>query len=158
MLKKMLLTELSSVEEFFNRSTSTLKEEDSSFSPQEGMLSVSHQVAHAAQSIDWFVDGMTNPEGFDMNFEVHWKDVLPCTSLTEARAWFKKAITRAKETVERMEEAELQEPLPEGLVMGGAPKMSVIGGISDHTAHHRGALTVYARLLGHEPKMPYMDV
>jgi len=38
------------------------------------------------------------------------------------------------------------------------PRLVVIGAISDHTAHHRGALTVYARLLGKEPKMPYMDM
>jgi uncharacterized damage-inducible protein DinB len=41
--------------------------------------------------------------------------------------------------------------------MGGAPRLSVIGAISDHTAHHRGALTVYSRLLGKVPKLPYMD-
>ncbi len=29
---------------------------------------------------------------------------------------------------------------------------------SSHTAHHRGALAVYARLLGKVPAMPYMDM
>ncbi|RXE95553.1 DinB family protein [Pseudoalteromonas phenolica] len=28
----------------------------------------------------------------------------------------------------------------------------------DHTAHHRGALAQYARLLGHSPKIPYFDM
>ena len=32
---------------------------------------------------------------------------------------------------------------------------AVINGITDHSAHHRGALAVYARLLGKEPAMPY---
>ena len=45
-----------------------------------------------------------------------------------------------------------------GEIMTGAPKMSVVGGIVDHTAHHRGALAVYARLLGKEPKMPYANM
>jgi uncharacterized damage-inducible protein DinB len=42
--------------------------------------------------------------------------------------------------------------------MGGLPKKSIFGGITDHTAHHRGALTVYARLKGIVPPMPYMDM
>ena len=155
-MKDGLLKELSSIEDFFNRSTSCLNEEDSSFVPKEGMVSVAHQVAHVAQSIDWFIDGMTSPDGFDMDFEKHWKDVSKCNSLEEARKWFSKSISRARETVQAMSEAELMSPLPAGVVMGGAPKLAVIGGISDHTAHHRGALTVYSRLLGHEPKMPYM--
>jgi len=37
----------------------------------------------------------------------------------------------------------------------GAPRAAVVSGIADHTAHHRGALSVYARLIGKEPPMPY---
>ena len=39
--------------------------------------------------------------------------------------------------------------------MGGVPKFAVISALSDHTAHHRGSLAVYACLIGKEPKMPY---
>ena len=39
--------------------------------------------------------------------------------------------------------------------MKGAPRAAVVGPIVDHTAHHRGALTVYARLLGKVAPMPY---
>ena len=41
--------------------------------------------------------------------------------------------------------------------MGGVPRAAILSGITDHTAHHRGALTVYARLLGKTPPMPYAD-
>jgi uncharacterized damage-inducible protein DinB len=41
--------------------------------------------------------------------------------------------------------------------MGGVPRMAIFGAITDHTAHHRGALTVYARLAGAVPPMPYAD-
>jgi uncharacterized damage-inducible protein DinB len=41
--------------------------------------------------------------------------------------------------------------------MGGLPRHSVVSALMDHTAHHRGALTVYARLLGKVSPMPYMD-
>jgi uncharacterized damage-inducible protein DinB len=40
--------------------------------------------------------------------------------------------------------------------MGGLPRQCIVGAISDHTAHHRGALGVYARLLGRVPAMPYL--
>jgi uncharacterized damage-inducible protein DinB len=36
--------------------------------------------------------------------------------------------------------------------------MAIFGAITDHTAHHRGALTVYARLNGIVPPMPYMEM
>jgi hypothetical protein len=39
--------------------------------------------------------------------------------------------------------------------MGGAPRASIIDGLTDHTAHHRGSLAVYARLRGKTPPMPY---
>jgi uncharacterized damage-inducible protein DinB len=41
--------------------------------------------------------------------------------------------------------------------MGGLPRCTILNALTDHTAHHRGALSVYARLLGLVPPMPYMD-
>jgi len=43
-------------------------------------------------------------------------------------------------------------------IMKGAPKMSIVYALADHTAHHRGALSVYARLLGKKPQMPYGEM
>jgi uncharacterized damage-inducible protein DinB len=39
--------------------------------------------------------------------------------------------------------------------MGGEPRLAIVGAICEHTAHHRGALAVYARLLGYAPPIPY---
>ena len=39
--------------------------------------------------------------------------------------------------------------------MGGQPIGDIVWSIVEHTAHHRGALTVYSRLLGKVPIMPY---
>ena len=155
-MKDGLITELKSIQTFFKNSTDCLDDSNGDFKATEGSLSVTQQVAHIAQSIDWFIDGMKSPEGFNMNFDEHWEIANKCKSLSEAREWFDRSIENAISTVQSMSEEELMSPLPEGEVMGGAPKMAVISGISDHTAHHRGALTVYARLLGKEPKMPYM--
>lgn len=150
--------ELTTMQEFFNRSTRPLDELDSQFAPADGMMSVAGQVAHVAKTVDWFVEGLERPDGFDMDFEAHMKEAAAVTSLNDARAWFDRAVANAVATVQRLGEAAMMEPLPKDTIMGGMPKMTVIGSIAEHTAHHRGALTVYTRLLGKTPLMPYMEV
>jgi len=155
MVKEGTLEQLKSVLEFFERSSDCLTEEDSEFTPREGMFSVAQQVEHAAGTIDWFIDGMLNPQGFDLDFEKLAQPVVACTSLKAAREHFRSAIEKASRAVSGMNDLDLLQPLPEGPIMGGAPRVAVFGAISEHTAHHRGALTVYSRLLGKVPKMPY---
>ena len=157
MVKEGLVEQLKSVAEFFERSTRCLSEEDSEFSPSEGTFTVVNQVAHVAQTIDWFLEGMFNLHGFDLDFEEHAKAMMACTSLTSAREWFDRAMRNAIETIDSRTDQELLQPLPAGPVMGGAPRLAVVGAIADHTAHHRGALTVYSRLLEKVPLMPYME-
>ena len=156
-MKDNLIKEINSIEEFLNRSTSCLEESDSGFAPSEESLSVCQQMAHIAQTVDWFIDGMKSDDGFDMDFEVHWRDVMPVTSLNAARQWVARAFDNARSTISSMSEQELAALLPAGPVMGQQPRYSVVSGISDHTAHHRGALTVYSRLLGKAPQMPYLE-
>ena len=156
-MKQGLISELEMVRDFLKRSISCLNEQDSDFVPKEGMLSVSQQVAHIAQVVDWFLEGASREEGFCLNFESHWVEVNKCKSLSKAIAWFDESINAAIRLVDQMSVEHLKSALPEGPVMGGAPRFSIVGSISDHTAHHRGALTVYSRLLGKIPKMPYMD-
>ncbi len=158
MLKQGLAAELKSASAFFERSSSCLTEADSAYAPKEGLYTVANHVAHVAQSIDWFIDGAFNPKGFDMNFEAHIQKALACISLSEARDWFSRAVKHAIEVVESRSEQEWQQPLPQGPIMGGAPRLAVISAISEHTAHHRGALTVYSRLLGKTPPMPYGEM
>ena len=64
----------------------------------------------------------------------------------------------AKEVIGTKSDADLMMPLPSGPIMGGVPRMAIFSAITDHTAHHRGALTVYARISGVVPPMPYMDM
>jgi len=157
MIKEGLVEQLKSGAEFFERSTRCLSEEDSGFSPAEGTFTTANQVAHVAQTIDWFMDGMFNSEGFDLDFEKLARETMACTSLGSAREWFDRATRNAIEVVGSKTDEELLAPLPEGPIMGGAPRSAAIGAILDHTAHHRGALTVYSRLLGKVPLMPYME-
>jgi uncharacterized damage-inducible protein DinB len=157
-LAHQALVELQAAHEYFNRSTRNLAEAHSNFAPAEGMMTTAQQVAHVAHTIDWFVEGAFRPEGFDQNWEEHAKIVGSYTSLEQARAWFERASANATAKATSLSDAELLEALPEGPIMGGTPRMAIFGAINDHTAHHRGALTVYARLNGIVPPMPYREM
>lgn len=157
MLKEGLLAQVSVMKEYFDRSTRSLDEADSGFAPKPELYTVAQLVAHVAQTIDWFVEGALSPKGFDLDFERMDKDVRAVTSLAAARAWMDRACAAGKAEIESREEAAWNEPLPPGPIMGGMPKASIFGAVMDHTAHHRGALSVYTRLLGKVPPMPYMD-
>ena len=157
-LAHQAIAELNAAQEYFNRSTRNLTEEHSTVTPAPGMMTAAQQMAHAAHTVDWFIEGAFRPEGFDTDFEAHAVAVNACTSLSAARAWFDRAIAAAKETIAAKSDADLLAPIPPGPIMGGAPRMAIFSAITDHTAHHRGALTVYARIKGIVPPMPYMDM
>lgn len=148
-------TQVLASREFFERSTRILDEGDSQFRPREGTMTVAQHVAHVAQTLDWFIDGASRPEGFDLHFEEQGKALEHVRSLTEARHRLDNAFTRAVEFLRTSTPEELARPLPPGPVMGGQPISDIVYSIVEHTAHHRGALAVYARLLGKVPPMPY---
>ncbi len=141
--------------DFFDRSTRVLDEADSGFRPREGMMTVAQQVAHAAHTLDWFVEGASRPEGFDLDFEKIGKVLEGVTSLTAAREWMEKSYATAIQFLRSCSAEDLARPLPAGPVMGGQPVSDIVWAMVDHTAHHRGALTVYSRELGKVPVMPY---
>lgn len=148
---KQLLTS----KEFFERSTSVLDEADSGFRPQEGMMTVAQQVAHTAQTLDWFIDGASRSEGFDLDFQKHAQAVAAVTSLAAARRMLATAYANAVQFLRSRSPEDLAQPLPPGPVMGGEPISEIVWAMVEHTAHHRGALTVYSRQLGKVPPMPY---
>jgi uncharacterized damage-inducible protein DinB len=141
--------------DFFDRSTRVLEEGDSEFRPKDELMTVAQQVAHVAQTFDWFVDGVSRPEGFDLDFEKHAKEVNAVTSLAAARVWLEKATAKAIAFLRSKTEAELAAPLPAGPILGGQPMGDIVWAMVEHAAHHRGALTIYSRLLGKTPAMPY---
>lgn len=148
-------SQLAASKEFFERSTRVLEEADSEFRPREGMMTVAQQVAHAAQTLDWFVEGASRPEGFDLNFEQHAQDLARVTSLAAARKTMEAAYANAIRFVRSLGPEGLAQPLPPGPIMGGQPIGDIVWAMIEHAAHHRGALTVYSRLLGKVPPMPY---
>lgn len=158
MIKEGLFGQLAAMKEFFDRSTRVLEEADSAYAPKEEMFTAAQLVAHVAQTMEWFVRGAFAAGGFDMDFERIDKEIRSVTSLAAARAWLARANAEAKAVVEAHSEEEWAAPLPAGPIMGGQPRFTVFGALTDHTAHHRGALSVYSRLLGKVPPMPYMDM
>jgi uncharacterized damage-inducible protein DinB len=141
--------------DFFDRSTRVLDEADSAFRPQEGMMTVAQQVAHAAHTIDWFLQGASRSEGFDLDFASQAQALEAVTSLAAARKALETAYANAIQFLRSRSAEDLAKPLPAGPVMGGQPITDIVWAMVEHTAHHRGALTVYSRQLGKVPPMPY---
>ncbi|HNY39114.1 MAG TPA: DinB family protein [Bryobacteraceae bacterium] len=150
--------QLKVTKEFFDRSTRALTEEDSNFKAYPDAFTVAQQVAHTAQTIDWFFEGAFRPECFDMDFEKATQEILAITSLTKAREMLDASFAKAIETAKSKTDAEWAACLPPNPIMGELPRFVIVGSLVDHTAHHRGALTVYTRLLGKIPPMPYADM
>ena len=124
MTSEVLVTELRSIQAFFDRSTRCLTEEDAAFAPAEGTWTVAQQVAHVAQTVDWFVEGAFRPEGFDTDWEKIGAEIARVTSLVEARAWVQAAFARAIEFLGARTPEELAQPLPPGEIMGDSPASS----------------------------------
>jgi uncharacterized damage-inducible protein DinB len=154
-LSQKAIGDLTTARERFLRSSNCLSESISGFVPAEGMMSVAQQVAHAARVIDWFMEGAFRPEGFAMDFEEQIKTVMSVESLTVARRWFEKSFDNAISILSVQSDVELMTPLPPGPVLGGLPRLGIIQEMVEHTAHHRGALTIYARLKNIVPPDPY---
>jgi len=157
-MKEALHGQLSSMQEFFDRSTRALEEADSGFAPQPGLFTVAQMVAHVAQTVDWFMTGAFASGGFNLDFEALDKEVRASNSLKAARDWFQRACAAAHAEVDKHSDDDWVAPLPPGPIMGGVPRHAIFGALTDHTAHHRGALTVYARLRDKVPPMPYMEM
>jgi uncharacterized damage-inducible protein DinB len=145
--------ELSS--ERFLRSTAILPESLSTFTPSPESMTAAQQIAHAAQVINWFLAGAFHPDAFDLDFAPQIARVLAFDSLTAARQSFTSAITAAVNTLAPLSDADLLTLLPPNPILGDQPRLAIIPAIIDHTAHHRGALTIYARLNHLTPADPY---
>lgn len=149
-----LVIQLDNSRKFFKTSLSVFEEAEQGFAPQPEMFSVAAHVSHVAATVDWFMEGAFGA-GWDMDFEGHEARARETTSLAEAVAQLDQAHDAAIATIRDLSIEELYAPITDQAIMTGAPRAAVVYGILDHSAHHRGALAVYARLLGKQPPMPY---
>ena len=146
---------LQSARAAFEKTLSCFREADAGFAPQEGMFTVGQHIAHAAQTVEWFLEGAFRPQGMNTEFEALEDEVRAIQEMEDARAWWDSAWEEAIVSVGNTAPEAWEETI-RGDIMGGMPRSAILMGIADHTAHHRGALAVYARLLGLEPPMPYL--
>ena len=149
-----LVGELTSTLRFFKTTLSIFGPEDAGFAPNPDLYTVAGHVAHTADSVDWFVEGAFG-KGWDMDFDGLIAKAKAITSLEEATDWLERAFVNAKKVVGAASDEDLYAPIPDTRIMEGAPRIAIVSGIVDHTAHHRGSLAVYARLLDKAPPMPY---
>lgn len=155
MTKETIINQLNASKTMLDRSTEVLAEIDSGFAPAEGMMTVAQQIAHIALTVDWFQEGIFGGT-FNMDFEQLDKKVHAISSLEAAQTWCTESYAALVQKIEDTSDEVLEGPLPDGPIMSGTPRIIALGGVLDHTAHHRGALTVYSRLLNRVPPMPYM--
>ncbi len=149
-----LVRQLELSRKFLKTTLGSFDEADSGFAPRPGLFTVAGHVAHVAGTVDWFVEGAFGG-GWDMDFERHIDEAKAVTSLASAVEWVDRAYEAAMAAISSASDERLFTPIEDSAVMEGAPRASVVDGIAEHTAHHRGALAVYARLLGREPLIPY---
>ena len=149
-----IVAQLETSHRYFRSAISVFEEGDAGFAPRPELYTVAGHVAHAADSVEWFVEGAFG-SGWNMDFEGLIAAAKAVETLEEASAWLDRAFGHATATFESASDEELAATIPDERIMRGAPRSAIVGPIVDHTAHHRGALTVYARLLGRVPRMIY---
>ncbi|MBI3117929.1 MAG: DinB family protein [Candidatus Hydrogenedentes bacterium] len=155
MNKKLLEYELRSTEAFCLHVASVFTDDEATYRPQESLMTVAQQLAHVAQTVDWFLEGASSPQGFNLDFESLAKEIQKVGALPDVKAWVKRSFESARGFLNELQETSLSDPLPPGPILGGIPKAAIFLGIIDHTAHHRGVLAMYARTSGKVPPMPY---
>lgn len=155
-LRHEALADLDATRRFFARTLACLEERDSLYRATPETMTVASHVAHAAQVIDWFREGAL-ADRWDMDFPALQKITDEVTSLAAARRWLDDAWERLLAAVAQQSEERLAETLADNPILPGKPRFHVVSAVVDHTGHHRGALAVYARLLGRAPAMPYAD-
>jgi uncharacterized damage-inducible protein DinB len=128
--------------------------EHGDFRPTPEMMSTAQQINHIAQTIHWFREGAFG-SGFDLDFEKLEAVNKADLTLEDALADLDRQYASLIAFLETQSEADLQAPMPENPIFGNAPRCVVLHAQADHTAHHRGALSVYLRLLGIKPPMIY---
>ena len=136
MTPQILADQLKASKEYLDRATRELTEEDSSYEPDADSFTAAQQIAHIAQTVDWFLEGAFGT-GFNMDFEEHSATLKEITSLKAARELCTQRYDNAIQLIGSKTIEEIMEPLPDGPVMGGDPKFVIVSGIVEHTAHHR---------------------
>lgn len=169
----------------FRRTMDCFADADATFRPAPGMLTVADQVLHVINSNEYMLSGLFGPfDGigpasrwqagfgdlswvqyantgdFDAHLPASPELVAARTSVVAALELFDQACFIVSLVLGQKRPEELAAPLPPNPLfpVDGLTCEDLLESMLDHTAHHRGALSQYARLLGHDPKLPYYDL
>ncbi len=142
---------------YFSRTISVFDSEHEGYAPQPELYTVAGHIAHTAHTVDWFIEGAFG-EGWDMDFEGLIEKALAVTALADATAWLDRAFANAVSVIGAASDEELFALITDTRIMEGERRIAIVSGIVDHTAHHRGSLAVYARLVGKAPPMYYAEI
>lgn len=148
------VAQLESSRKLFMRTIAIFGEEDAGFAPLPELYTVAGHIAHAADSVEWFVEGAFG-KGWNLDFENLMAAARAVETLEEAVAWLNRAFEEAIATFSAASDEDLAAPILDKRIMPGSLRSGIVGPIVDHTAHHRGSLAVYARLVGKVPQMIY---
>jgi len=155
-LKTEALDSLDATRRFFDRTLRCLDEGDSQMRATNETWSVAAHVAHVAEVIDWFREGVFD-DNWRMDFEASQARTAGTTSLAAARKWLDEAWDRLRARVESSSDEELGAAMPDNPILQTRPRFHIVASLADHTGHHRGAIAVLARLAGKTPDMPYAE-
>lgn len=128
--------------------------EHGEYRPCPGMMTTAQQINHIAQTVYWFREGAFG-KGFDLDFEKLEAVNQVQISLADALAELERQYAGFVDFLEGQSEADLSAPMADNPLFGPAPRYTFLFAQTDHTAHHRGSLAVYLRLLGIVPTMAY---
>lgn len=145
---------LRSDQHFLDNILADFTEQDADFQPTGEMMNVAQQVHHIAHTIDWFREGAFTGN-YDMDFEAQNTEAAKPRKLSDAKAELAAAYARLCDALAPLSAADMAKPMPDNPILGPAPLWHLVPAVIGHTSHHRGALSVYLRLLGRTPRMVY---
>lgn len=122
-----------------------MKDEDLTFKPWEGAMTLGELFLHIVYWNDTFVSLVKNKEFMPPNIPV-------CTNVDELRSIVKKVTRITKEKYRLITDLDISSSLQMGNFAGSGSTFLTI--MYDHEIHHKGQLFVYLRLLGKE-KLPF---
>ncbi len=140
--------------QFLMRVLKDFQPEHADYSPAEGMMTVAQQIRHIADTLQWFRRGAFEGN-FDMDFERLEARIREPVTLQQAMLELERAYEDYDQFLAGLGPSDLTRPMAPNPVFGEAPRQVIFSAQTDHTAHHRGALTVYLRLLGVKPELIY---
>ena len=134
-----------------------LKPEHGGFRPVDEMMTVSQQIKHIALTTRWFYSKALGT-GFDFaSFEEYLEEMKKPITLREALDLLNETYDESISAFEKMTGEEFDEVVKDDPMLGTFRKSDMILYNNEHTAHHRGALSVYLRLKGITPRMIYAE-